>query len=523
MDIITNEQLRELTALAAKRKEEILNTPSVYPLDRPTYYVDSENGSDENDGKSPETAWRSLPRVDVADLNEGDVVLFKRGQKFRGSMRSVSGVTYSAYGEGAKPELLCSIDASSPDLWVPTRWENVWMFVNLISYVRDIGAVVINDGECWGIKVYKNCKTNERVDMYRTGGRRGDCHGELDVWNGRRWVHRECTIWNGPEDLKSDLEFYHDWSAERLYLYCPDGNPGKAFERIELSVRYSTFRNLNNDNVTVDNLAFKCAGIHAIASSSCRNFTVRNCEFAFLGGSLMNVEAHARKEENIAYGDDPTRLGNAIEIYGTCDGYLVENNYIRQIYDTGITVQYNGGSTLTRDLYIQNVEWRNNLIDTCHWSLELWLYVPKERGEFDAAYRNIDIHDNICINNGYGWGRQRPDKYDTAFSGGGGMNSCNPDFENYVIRDNIFLNAKSSLLSTISFGDDGIHVVGNKLYTDSSIGSFGGDLEFRKSPPSHFSATDENLERLENCGWWQNNEFKKLNKPEDCIEPFVKF
>ena len=520
MKTLTQNEIDEILARAAKRKEEILNTPSCYPETGTHYYVDSENGCDENDGLSPETAWRSMPKVDCADLKAGDVVLFRRGCTFRGTMRSVAGVTYSAYGEGKKPELVGSIPASDPNLWVPTRWKNVWMYANIISYVRDIGAVIFGDGECWGIKVAKNYKSGERCDMYRSNGRRGEGvpHGDLDVWNGRKMVHRECIPWTGPECLQGDLEFYHDWSAERLYLYCEGGNPAKQFSSVELSVRYFIFRN-RNDNVTVDNISFKYAGIHAISSGTCKNFTVRNCEFAWIGGSGMSIEDHVRKEPKISYGDDLTRLGNAIEIYGNCDGYTVENNYIRQIYDTGITVQLNV-KNMTADHITQNVVWRNNLIDTCHWSLELWLYSPEETNGFTAAYRNIDISNNMVLNNGFGWGTQRPDLGDSFFYGGY-YGSSNAEFTNYNIHDNVFFNSRANVFTTLSIGKNGIGFYNNKMYTDSSIGAGGADFEFAKKPFTGYPANDETLAKLEESGCWgKGNEFAKLGKTGNTRIPF---
>ncbi len=521
MKTLTKPEIDKILAAAAKRKQEILNTPSCYPETGTHYYVDSVNGDDENDGLTQSTAWRSMPRVDCADLKAGDSVLFRRGCTFRGTMRSVSGVTYSAYGEGPKPELVGSIPASDPKLWVPTRWENVWMYANLISYVRDIGAVVFGDGECWGIKVAKNYKTDDRCDMYRSNGMRGEDvpHGDLDVFNGRKIIHRECVKWTGPECLKNDLEFYHDWTTERLYLYCEGGNPAKQFGSVELSVRYFIFRNEGNHDVTVDNISFKYAGIHAISSGTCKNLTVRNCEFAWIGGSGMFIEDHVRKAPNIPFGDDLTRLGNAIEIYGNCDGYVVENNYIHQVYDTGITVQLDS-MNMTADSITQNVSWKNNLIDTCHWSLELWLYTPEDTHGLTAAYRNIDISNNFVLNNGFGWGAQRPDPGDSFFYGGY-YNSINAEFSNYNIYNNTFFNSRELVFNALSFGKEGIGFYENKIYTDSALATCGADFEFAKKPFTEYEATDENLAKIEETGCWgKGNEFAKLGKKDNTLVPF---
>ena len=42
-----------------------------------TYYVDAKNGSDTNDGKSEETAWKSFDRVNEKTFLPGDKILLK--------------------------------------------------------------------------------------------------------------------------------------------------------------------------------------------------------------------------------------------------------------------------------------------------------------------------------------------------------------------------------------------------------------------------------------------------------------
>ena len=94
------------------------------------YYVDAVNGSDEEEGTSLQTAWRSLDKVNQTALQPGDNVLFCRGQVWRGTLKIQSGkpgkpVVFSSYGTGLKPRILGSVDLSSPDCWLPAG-ENLW-------------------------------------------------------------------------------------------------------------------------------------------------------------------------------------------------------------------------------------------------------------------------------------------------------------------------------------------------------------------------------------------------------------
>lgn len=77
------------------------------------YYVDSEGGSDESRGTSPEEAWKSVGRIHRQRLLPGDAVLFRRGRTWRGTTLAPPSagekgrpVTFGAYGEGAAPVLL---------------------------------------------------------------------------------------------------------------------------------------------------------------------------------------------------------------------------------------------------------------------------------------------------------------------------------------------------------------------------------------------------------------------------------
>src|SRR4051812_48403909 len=80
-----------------------------HTLERRTIYVsNAPTADDANDGRSPHTAWRTIARVNAADLRAGDAVLFRGGGEFRGNLvlgpRSAGTprrpVTVGAFGRG---------------------------------------------------------------------------------------------------------------------------------------------------------------------------------------------------------------------------------------------------------------------------------------------------------------------------------------------------------------------------------------------------------------------------------------
>ncbi|MCC7493958.1 MAG: hypothetical protein IT204_16495 [Fimbriimonadaceae bacterium] len=93
------------------------------PLQAADYYV-AAAGDDSRAGTAPELAWATLARVNAAALQPGDRVLFRRGDTFRGNLVPVSGapqrpVTYGAWGMGAKPRLLGSVELARREAWQP--------------------------------------------------------------------------------------------------------------------------------------------------------------------------------------------------------------------------------------------------------------------------------------------------------------------------------------------------------------------------------------------------------------------
>ena len=79
-----------------------------------TYYVDSKDGNDSNDGTSESKAFKTLDKVNGLNLEPGDTVLLKKGSVFEDqalkftkedSGTAEAPVKISTYGEGEKPKI----------------------------------------------------------------------------------------------------------------------------------------------------------------------------------------------------------------------------------------------------------------------------------------------------------------------------------------------------------------------------------------------------------------------------------
>jgi hypothetical protein len=410
----------QLDNKADEMRAAILASPSVYETSGTTYYV-SNSGDDANNGLSPETAWATIAKVNNSPIPEGSKVLFERGGIWREQILAKDGVTYSAYGEGEKPKLYGSMhNYAFKNKWLSTEYPNIYMCAD--SFEKDVGIIIFNHGEAWGIRKM------QYVDYF------------IDI-----------------NDLVEDLNFYYNAIDKRVYLYSSGGNPAERFSSIEIGDRRHGIVLTNQRDVTIDNLCLKYWGAHGIAAGGLftENLTVRNCEFGWIGGTLL---------------DDASRYGNAVEVWSGCNGYTVENCYIYQIYDAGITHQFRFGGSQEPAVEMHNVLYKNNLIEYCTYSIEYFLTHDNHP---DAYMENILIQGNFCRFSGYGWGDQRPQK-DTAAH----LRGWDHDNRaiNFIVENNIFDRGKYHLIYIGAASVSYLPVMRNNTYVNeigSSLGGYG--------------------------------------------------
>lgn len=345
-DMCVDEYVNAVDAVIdAKIAEIIGSTTSEVDVTGKIFYV-SNNGDDKNDGLSPETAWKSLTKVNSTPFGSDSAVLFERGGLWRGQLRTQSNTTYSAYGEGERPRIYGSAkNYGGKSNWEATQDPKIFKLRNKINNV--------------GIIAY-------------------------DHVNGLGNVHELVSQpVSSLANLKSDLQFYCDKVTNEVYVYSEEGNPGIRFKNIEIGA-YGNIIAAAGANVVIDNLTVMYGGSHGVGYGTTTNLTVQNCIFAWIGGSWLS---------------DTTRYGNAIEIYGGATGYTVTGNYCYQMYDTGITLQYGStGKCIQRDVLIQD-----NIVEYCCWGIEFYNSGYSETDE--RLCKDFDVSYNAVRYTGYGWGR----------------------------------------------------------------------------------------------------------------------
>ncbi len=387
------------------------------------YYV-SGDGNDDNDG-SESSPWHTIAKVNEVVAAKAEdtkmVFCFNRGDTFRGQLSAKSNVTYTAYGTGAKPLITVSPENAAKSY----RWQQVDDGIYMYGIkIMDVGSVFFNDGQSYAAKRCPDITVNGGVYSAEYG------YEALEDMQ-FIWIPESLSAATGLTNANAEnIKGY-------LYLRCDKGNPGEIFDNIELSLRqYVIALSSNSSNITVDNLAVKYGGAHGIGGSHQSDLLVQNCEVAYIGGGIQQYKP-SEQAENIYI---PVRYGNGVEVNASCDGYTVQNCWVHDVFDAGVTHQT--GTNHDVQYTFKDVTYKNNLIENCTYSVEYFAYRGATTNA-DMLLDNILIDGNIMRNAGDGFGATRtlqPSMWNMATHIMGWYRSPNLLVEgsSFVISNNVF-------------------------------------------------------------------------------------
>ena len=210
----------------------------------------------------------------------------------------------------------------------------------------DVGILILNHGEKWGVKKWK------------------------------------------LEDLKQPLDYWYDAEGKRVFVES-DANPALRFKSVELALTRHIVNEGGTHDVAYEGLAVRYGGAHGFGGGGTKRITIRTCDVYWIGGGLQFFQPNGH----------PVRFGNGIEFWGGAQDNLVENNRLWEIYDAALTNQGNGNT----DDEI-NITYRDNVIWHAEYSFEYW------NRPSTTVTRNIVFEHNTCVDAGFGWAHaQRPD------------------------------------------------------------------------------------------------------------------
>ena len=94
-----------------------------------TKYINATNGNDQDDGNLPQTAWKSIDKINSLTFNPGDSILFKAGEEWtgrlvlKGSGNENAPIRMDKYGEGINPVINGTGDLYTIYLFNREYWE----------------------------------------------------------------------------------------------------------------------------------------------------------------------------------------------------------------------------------------------------------------------------------------------------------------------------------------------------------------------------------------------------------------
>ena len=420
-DLSDEDVLTPYYEMATERKAAILNsTTEIVKSDEfipgqtytgTAYYI-SPSGNDENDGLTPETAWKSAHRANWGDIQEGDAVFFERGGTYRLSISAINAVTnatYSAYGEGAKPIITLAQENSARsecwELW--HEGENGEMIWRYYQQVGDVAGIVLDDEEY--AKRVLEWPTPDgwlALDIKAMDPANGICAVEdpcspMQIASAGEYRTVEAQLVSDLTYISridiSDLEYPLILGAEYrsgdLYLRCDAGNPGECYDDIaviaiqltEWDDPYDTlFDGAHADGWVLDNLSFKHYGSSAIFSfmNSSRGAVIQNCTVEWGGNRINQVQSEEPTNNFCLIGDG---------IYCVVNNVTIRNNYMRH---GGNSFTFESGGEQVEDLGTYLAE--GNLIENCGQGIRTYFI----DSPFVGALDELILRNNIIIASG---------------------------------------------------------------------------------------------------------------------------
>jgi len=385
-----------LLAEAKAAKDAILNSPTTIVKGEElilgqtytgnAYYV-SNSGNDSNDGRSPETPWATLSKVEKAKLNYGDAVFFERGGTWYGFLQMQYGVTYSAYGEGAKPIITGSPqDTAQADQWTlyaeTPDGGKIWQYAQKLD---DVGVILLNGGEIVAQKAYPMWDGSEYVnidgELYEIEKELADLMyvSALELQGRKKQITEpllDCGV-TGP-----------------LYLRCDAGNPGEIYDRIEMAVMPTATKTGSRGWNAVDNIHFRCYSGSGMGTNNKSNIVCQNCEIDWCGGGLASYG-------NLWWNPDAAGAfvsGGGLLLFGS--ELTGVNNYIHDCESKGIAIVVNPSKEWLNQ---SNILAEGNVVERCGTSALLCVNEPAIR--MGLKFENIRFADNYFVNGCYGWRR----------------------------------------------------------------------------------------------------------------------
>jgi hypothetical protein len=351
-------------------------------------FVDDVSGDDGADGTTPETAWRTLTKVNAFIPRTSTRILFKRGGVWRGPLTPHGGsatrgwVSYGAWGAATAPKPLFLGSDDLSEGWLDLNLDGIWERTWDDDASLPSGDVVQGPGNLYFL----------------------DADGGVARWGFRKQTRAQ---------LAQEGDFFFSPTERRLELVAR-AQPGG---RLEAS-RNRTWAEFSGQSFLIfEDLELRFGGGYAFRGHEATHLRFRRLDVSWTGGGTKTGQY--------------VRLGNGVEFEGNVSDAVVEDSRFFQLYDTGVDCQATGPAVFVQ----KDIVFRRNIISrTGLGSFEFW-----GRGGAGSRFEDVRFENNTCLYAGGGWGFEQHDHV-----GQGQLGADVVVFENsaavsgLVIRDNVF-------------------------------------------------------------------------------------
>lgn len=281
-----------------------------------TFYV-SATGNDSQNGLSINTPWRSISKLNQGNFNVGDIILFKRGDIFRGALDvPKSGCQFGAYGVGANPVISGAVALSN------------WTLHNGNIYKANLAGAKIPS------HLYLNNKLMTIARFPNTGWLKNGTSNDKktlnssvlaslgkpsNYWNGAS-VHVRSFSWlfdnrivnssnggtiimnndlsetasnivnpgwgfyldNKLSELDAPGEWFFDPTTKVVYFYAPNG-ASPSTQLVEVSVEDFGIKIFFQNNTKIENLSITMTKDQGIQPWLSDGVTINNCVIENIG------------------------------------------------------------------------------------------------------------------------------------------------------------------------------------------------------------------------------------------------
>jgi parallel beta-helix repeat protein len=304
-----------------------------FPAYSADYYLSTSRGKDTNAG-TKKAPWKTIERINQETFASGDKIFFKRGEVFRGEIKSYKiqpNLSFGAYGTGDNPVISGSLPITK---WKPTTHGALPANV----YEADVSSLITVDakgnentlehlfvnGELMTIARYPNVDKPSDANWLKVGKSAGtDSFTDSTLANYSRpdgywkdarlrirtysWYYRVFKITNYKatsgkitakglgnqlpewgyflddklEELDHPGEWYYDAATKKVYLY-PLANKDPNRQLIEgTTYRIGLTISQQENNTVVEDLTFRHFTSIGLSLANSDSVLVRNCLFEY--------------------------------------------------------------------------------------------------------------------------------------------------------------------------------------------------------------------------------------------------